>query len=87
MRYVSTRGQAPALGFEAATLAGLASDGGLYVPDAWPTITAEQIEALAGLSYAETAVRILPPLSARRCPRSICARCARRRTAASATTR
>jgi len=61
MRYVSTRGQAPALGFEAATLAGLASDGGLYVPDAWPTIPPQEIEALAGLSYAETAVRILTP--------------------------
>jgi threonine synthase len=61
MRYVSTRGQAPALGFEATTLAGLASDGGLYVPDAWPTIGAQEMAALAGLSYAETAVRILAP--------------------------
>ncbi len=61
MRYISTRGRAPALGFEAATLAGLASDGGLYVPEAWPTLTSAEIEALAGLPYAETAVRILAP--------------------------
>jgi threonine synthase len=61
MRYISTRGQAVPLGFEAATLTGLASDGGLYVPDAWPTLRAQEIEALAGLSYAETAVRILAP--------------------------
>jgi threonine synthase len=61
MRYISTRGRAPVLGFEAATLAGLASDGGLYVPEAWPTLSAAEIEALAGLSYAETAVRILTP--------------------------
>ncbi len=61
MRYISTRGRAPALGFEAATLTGLAADGGLYVPESWPTLTRAEIEALAGLSYAETAVRILAP--------------------------
>ena len=48
MRYISTRGRAPALGFEAATLTGLASDGGLYVPETWPTLTQPEIEALAG---------------------------------------
>ena len=61
MDYISTRGQAPTLGFEAATLAGLASDGGLYVPAAWPTLSRAQIADLAGLSYAETAARILAP--------------------------
>ena len=61
MRYISTRGRAPALGFEAATLAGLASDGGLYLPETWPTLTPAAIEALAGLSYAETAARLLTP--------------------------
>lgn len=61
MRYISTRGQAPALGFEAATLAGLASDGGLYVPEAWPTLSRAAIADLAGLSYAETATRVLAP--------------------------
>jgi threonine synthase len=61
MRYVSTRGDAPPLGFEAVTLAGLAPDGGLYVPEAWPRLSAGEIAALAGLSYVETAVRIMTP--------------------------
>lgn len=61
MRYVSTRGAAPILDFRAATLAGLASDGGLYVPETWPTLTAVQIADLRGLTYAETAVRIMAP--------------------------
>jgi len=61
MQYISTRGSAPALGFEGATLAGLASDGGLYVPESWPQFSHDDIAALAGLSYAETAVRVLAP--------------------------
>ncbi|QLC22308.1 threonine synthase [Parasphingopyxis sp. CP4] len=61
MHYISTRGSAPALDFEGATLAGLASDGGLYVPESWPRFSTEEIAALAGLSYAETAVRVLGP--------------------------
>jgi len=61
MRYISTRGSAPILDFEAATLAGLASDGGLYLPDAWPTMTRDEIAALAGLSYVDTAVAVMAP--------------------------
>ena len=61
MLYRSTRGQAPGLDFRAATLAGLARDGGLYVPDHWPQLSADDIAALAGLSYAETAARVLAP--------------------------
>ncbi|KQM97689.1 threonine synthase [Sphingomonas sp. Leaf25] len=61
MRYVSTRGDAPELDFAGATLAGLASDGGLYVPARWPVLTHDEIAALAGLSYAETAVRVMLP--------------------------
>ncbi len=61
MRYISTRGAAPALEFEAVTLAGLASDGGLYVPEHWPSFTAGEISAMAGLSYVETAVRVCLP--------------------------
>ena len=61
MRYISTRGRAPPLDFRGVTLAGLASDGGLYVPEAWPRWSADQIAALAGLSYAETAARVLAP--------------------------
>ena len=61
MRYVSTRGTAPALDFREATLAGLASDGGLYVPETWPTLTRDEIAALSGLSYVDTAVRVMTP--------------------------
>ncbi|HEX7783357.1 MAG TPA: threonine synthase [Sphingobium sp.] len=64
MKYISTRGSAPALGFEDVTLAGLASDGGLYLPEAWPSFTADQIAAMAGLSYVETAVRVMAPFVA-----------------------
>ncbi|KRA82808.1 threonine synthase [Altererythrobacter sp. Root672] len=61
MEYVSTRGKAPALDFEGVTLAGLASDGGLYVPREWPRFTTEQIAEMAGLPYAELAVRVMLP--------------------------
>ena len=61
MRYVSTRGNAPVLDFREVTLAGLASDGGLYVPEAWQTLSRDEIAALAGLSYVETAVRVMTP--------------------------
>jgi threonine synthase len=61
VRYISTRGEAPALGFIDVTLAGLARDGGLYVPDSWPLLTPEQIAALAGRPYAEVACEIVRP--------------------------
>jgi threonine synthase len=61
MHYVSTRGSAASLDFEGATLAGLASDGGLYVPEHWPSFSADEIAAMAGLSYVETAVRVMMP--------------------------
>ena len=61
MRYISTRGAAPILDFEAVTLAGLASDGGLYVPETWPRFGKIAIAAMAGLSYVETAVRVCTP--------------------------
>ncbi|MDO9362925.1 MAG: threonine synthase [Sphingopyxis sp.] len=61
MEYISTRGSAPTLDFRAATLAGLASDGGLYLPAKWPQMSAEEIRALAGLDYSETAVRVMRP--------------------------
>ena len=61
MRYISTRGEAPALGFIDVTLAGLARDGGLYVPDSWPVFSSEQIAALAGRPYAEVACEIARP--------------------------
>ena len=61
MRYVSTRGEAPTLGFADVLLTGLARDGGLYVPEAWPTMSAAEIRALRGLPYPELATRILMP--------------------------
>jgi threonine synthase len=61
MRYISTRGAAPDLNFAEATLAGLAPDGGLYVPREWPRFTPNEIEALAGLPYPELAQRIMQP--------------------------
>ncbi|MEG8040905.1 threonine synthase [Sphingomonas sp. LR60] len=61
MRYVSTRGNAPALDFAGVTLAGLASDGGLYVPETWPTLSPDAIGALRGLSYVDTAVAVMAP--------------------------
>lgn len=64
VRYISTRGQAPVLDFAQTTLAGLARDGGLYVPDAWPQLNAQELTALAGKSYVETAVRVMQPFVA-----------------------
>ena len=61
MRYVSTRGRAPDLGFDDVLLAGLATDGGLYVPVAWPRFSAAEIKSLAGLDYAALAERIMAP--------------------------
>ena len=61
MIYISTRGRAPALAFDDALLGGLAPDGGLYVPEQWPQFSAADIAALEGLSYAETATRIMAP--------------------------
>ncbi len=59
MRYVSTRGEAPALGFRDVVLAGLARDGGLYLPETWPALSKQDIAGLAGLPYAEVAFRVI----------------------------
>lgn len=61
MKYVSTRGQAPALGFRDTMLAGLASDGGLYVPETWPQFSSAQIAAMADKSYADVAIEVMWP--------------------------
>jgi threonine synthase len=50
--HVSTRGEAPAIGFTDALLTGLASDGGLYVPESWPSLSREEIRGFAGRRYA-----------------------------------
>ena len=46
VKYISTRGEAPILGFEDALLAGLAGDGGLYVPESWPRLSEAMIAGL-----------------------------------------
>lgn len=61
MRYVSTRGEAPSLDFVDVMLAGLARDGGLYVPERWPVLDRATIESFAGKPYAEVAVEVIRP--------------------------
>ncbi len=61
MRYISTRGAAPALNFEEAMLTGLARDGGLYLPESVPTLGQAEIAALAGRPYEEVAFRVMRP--------------------------
>lgn len=61
MEYISTRGGAKPLNFEQVTLAGLAGDGGLYVPTHWPKLTQAEIADMAGLPYSEIAVRVMRP--------------------------
>jgi threonine synthase len=59
--YVSTRGAAPTLGFADALLAGLARDGGLYLPLSVPQWRPDAIRALRGVPYPEAAARIMAP--------------------------
>ena len=61
MKYISTRGDAPTLGFCDAVLAGLARDGGLYVPENWPQLDKAAIRDLAGKSYQDIAKTVLHP--------------------------
>ena len=63
MKYISTRGQSPDLAFDDVLLTGLARDGGLYVPEAWPQFDATDIQALAGLSYADCAFKVIRPFT------------------------
>ncbi len=63
LKYVSTRGEAPALNFEDVLLCGLARDGGLYVPEFWPTFSKGDIAAFKNLSYPETAFRLIRPFT------------------------
>jgi len=61
VRYISTRGEAAPLGFEDVMLAGLAADGGLYVPEELPRFDVEEIAGWAALDYAELAARVMTP--------------------------
>ncbi|MEI9886694.1 MAG: threonine synthase [Rhizomicrobium sp.] len=62
--FVSTRGRAPRAGFAEVLLAGLAPDGGLYLPEAWPQFSPAQIAAFAGRPYGEVARDILARFAA-----------------------
>jgi threonine synthase len=59
MQFVSTRGGAAVPGFSDAVLAGLATDGGLYVPETWPEISREEIASYANKPYADVAFAII----------------------------
>ncbi len=61
MKYLSTRGVAPTLGFDDVLLSGLAPDGGLYVPETWPAFTRSQIAALQGMSYPNLVAAVAAP--------------------------
>jgi threonine synthase len=61
VKYISTRGQAPVLNFEQVLLTGLASDGGLYVPETLPRFSHEEIAAMATLDYPQLAQKIITP--------------------------
>jgi threonine synthase len=63
VKYISTRGQAPAIGFSEAVLAGLARDGGLYLPETYPQLSRETIAGFAGKSFAEVAVEVICPFT------------------------
>jgi threonine synthase len=61
LRYVSTRGGVAPCSFEEALFAGLAADGGLYLPERWPRLERDELAALQGASYQEIAARVLAP--------------------------
>jgi len=63
MRYISTRGEAPTLGFADAMLTGLARDGGLYLPETIPVLPSADIATIAGQSYEEIAFRVMWPFT------------------------
>jgi len=68
VKYISTRGQAPALNFEDVVLTGLAPDGGLYVPETLPEFSQEEIASWVGLSYEELAFKVMSPFVAGEVP-------------------
>ncbi|MGD1954282.1 MAG: threonine synthase [Sphingomonadales bacterium] len=61
MKYTSTRGASPALSFAEATMAGLAPDGGLYLPSEWPQLSRDEIAGFAGQPYQNVAFAVMRP--------------------------
>ncbi|MGH6725780.1 MAG: threonine synthase, partial [Pseudolabrys sp.] len=77
MRYISTRGEGTPLDFVEVMLAGLARDGGLFVPETWPALDAAAIAGFAGRPYAEVAVEVIRPFVGAAIPEADLARMAR----------
>ncbi|MGI9452107.1 MAG: threonine synthase, partial [Geminicoccaceae bacterium] len=61
LRYISTRGGVPAVGFEEVLFAGLAADGGLYVPETWPKFDRDHLATLQSAPYQDVAAYVLQP--------------------------
>ena len=61
MEYISTRGNAPELNFEDVIITGLATDGGLYVPETWPQLSPDQIRSFASMPYCDVAYEVMAP--------------------------
>ncbi len=61
MKYISTRGNVPELDFEDVIITGLATDGGLYVPKAWPQLSSDQIRSFASMPYCDVAYDVMAP--------------------------
>jgi len=61
MKYISTRGNAPELNFEEVIITGLATDGGLYVPETWPQLSPDQIRSFASMPYCDVAYEVMAP--------------------------
>ena len=61
MKYVSTRGETPGFGFSDVLLAGLAHDGGLYLPETYPRFDADEIAGFAGQTYEDVAETVISP--------------------------
>lgn len=74
MKYISTRGEAPTLGFRDTILAGLARDGGLYVPEVWPELDRNTIASMAGCDYASVAKTVLAPFVGEEIPQAALSR-------------
>lgn len=74
MRYISTRGEAPSLDFAECLLAGLARDGGLYLPESWPQVSPTEIAAYAGKPFHAVAFDVIRRFTGGTIPDDVLAR-------------
>ena len=61
IKYISTRGNAPKLSFKDVVFEGLASDGGLYIPESWPSLSKDMINSFSSMTYQEIAYAVISP--------------------------